>query len=614
MYAQLFYRIRHVNRYIGSKSSSCTIGKREKRTLLRARLQLAVIPLMWYNSKNHMNSCHTHWNVLPRVGLSVDTGGYHPLIVQLLHNRGITEPEQVDLFMKNDDRLEADPALMPDIDRAVNRIYQALMAGDTIAVYGDFDADGVTATAVLVQGLTALGGKVIPYIPHRTYEGYGLRVSAIEKLREQGVRLIITVDTGISAYTEVERAHKMGIEVVVTDHHVPPEKLPPACAVVNPKRTDSQYPYYDLAGVGVAYKLLQALVRGRGRPEIAEGVLDLVALGTVTDMVSLTGENRYWVKRGLEIINRSARLGLQRLIANTRLHQGKLDAQGISWVLGPRINAAGRIDHATTSYQLLMSEDVKEADMLAAMLESKNADRLKQTGELLARADKDIVAAGIEQPILLSAGEDYPAGVMGLVAGRLTDRYYRPVILFRQGKDTCRGSGRSIREFDLMEALDQCRDLLSNYGGHTMAAGFNLSARHLGEFKQRMTELAAEKLTGLDLRPHINIDAEVSLGMFAGEMYAKLQQLAPFGTANPLPCFVSRRVDVLERRQMGGQCEHLRLKLRQDGSTWDAVGFGLGPNFTELTAKVDIVYTLELDRWNGAETLRLNLLDFAPAC
>lgn len=560
-----------------------------------------------------MNISHTHWNILPQVGLSADTGGYHPLIKQLLHNRGITESAQVELFMSNDVRVEADPWLMPDMDRAVNRVYQALMAGDTIAVYGDFDADGVTATAVLVQGLTALGGKLIPYIPHRTYEGYGLRVSAIEKLREQGVRLIITVDTGISAYAEVERAHKMGIDVVVTDHHVPPEKIPPASAVVNPKRTDSHYPYYDLAGVGVAYKLLQALVSGRGRPEIAEGVLDLVALGTVTDMVTLTGENRFWVKRGLEILNNSTRLGLQRLIDNSRLQSGKLDAQGISWVLGPRINAAGRMDHATTSYQLLMTEDTKEADMLATMLESRNADRLKQTGELMERADKDIVASGIEQPILLSAGEDYPAGVMGLVAGRLTDRYYRPVILFRQGKDTCRGSGRSIREFDLMDALDQCQDLLSNYGGHTMAAGFNVSARNLPEFKQRMMDMAAKKLTGLDLRPRINIDAEVSLAMFGGDMYSKLQQLAPFGTGNPLPCFVSRGVNVLDRRQMGGQNEHLRLKLRQDNTTWDAVGFGLGTNFSELTARIDIVYNLEMDYWNGEETLRLNLQDFAPS-
>ncbi len=560
-----------------------------------------------------MNTNHTHWNVLPQISSPANTGKYHPLLIQLLHNRGITEPEQIDLFMNNDGRLEADPFLLPDMDRAVERIYQALMAGDTIAVYGDFDADGVTATAVLVQGLSALGGKLIPYIPHRTYEGYGLRVSAIEKLREQGVKLIITVDTGISAYTEVERAHKMGIEVVVTDHHIPPEKIPPACAVVDPKRIDSRYPYYDLAGVGVAYKLLQAMVRGRGREDITQEVLDLVALGTVTDMVTLTGENRYWVKKGLDLINTSTRLGLQRLIANTRLQKGKLDAQSISWVLGPRINAAGRMDHATTSYQLLVTEDVKEADMLAAMLENKNADRLKQTSELLERADKDIIAAGSQQPILLSAGEDYPAGVMGLVAGRLTDRYYRPVILFRQGKDTCRGSGRSIREFDLMAALDGCQDLLSNYGGHTMEAGFNMAADNLAEFRQRIKALAAEKLAGLDLRPHINIDAEVSLKLLAGTMHMQLQQLAPFGTGNPVPCFVSRGVDILERRQIGSQNEHLRLKVRQDGTVWDAVGFGLGSCFSELGPSMDIVYNLEMDFWNGEETLRLNLLDCAPS-
>jgi len=555
---------------------------------------------------------HTYWNLLPQIEKTSQIAGVHPLVVQLLRNRNISESDQIELFLSNDPRVEADPFLLPDIEQAVNRIYRALLSGEKIVIYGDFDADGITATALLVQGLSALGGNVIPYIPHRTSEGYGLRSVALEKLYQEGVSLVITVDTGITALAEIKRAQKIGMDVIVTDHHIPLSTLPSALAVIDPKRSDSNYPFRDIAGVGVAFKLLHALVKGNGRDNILNRSLDLVALGTVTDMVPLIGENRYWVTRGLDLINRTRRLGLQEMIRCTRLQPGNLDAQSISWVLGPRINAAGRIDNATTSYRLLMTDNPEEASSLAAELENKNAERLKQTNELLDKAVETVEAAGVDRPLLMAGDEDYAPGIMGLVAGRLADRYYRPVIIFKVGREVTRGSARSIDQFDIMAALKECQEMLSNFGGHTRAAGFTIPTRNLDDFKSQIYGLAVKKLEGLDLRPHIDIDAEVPLTTFRGDTFERMQQLAPFGMGNPLPAFLSRQVEVNDLRRIGSKNEHLKLKVRQAGVTWDAIGFGLGCYAEEITSYLDVVYNLDLDRWNGEERLRLSLLDFDP--
>ncbi len=557
---------------------------------------------------------HTHWNLLPSAKQLITTDGVHPLVAQILYNRGITDPIQIELFLSNDKRLEADPLLLPDMPKAVIRTHQALYSGEKIAIYGDFDADGITATALLIQGISALGGRVIPHIPHRSSEGYGLRATTLEKLHQQGVRLVITVDTGITAVAEVEKARKMGMDIIITDHHIVPSQLPPATAVVDPKRSDSAYPFSDLAGVGVAFKFLQALIPDKGpRQDIVNRALDLVALGTVTDMVPLLGENRYWVKRGLELLNKTQRIGLQELMRCSRLQLGNLDAQSISWTLGPRINAAGRIDNATTSYRLLVTDNMQEASFLATELEKKNAERLRQTNELMDKARQAVIAMGVEQSLLIVGGEDYTPGVMGLVAGRLAEKFYRPVILLKIGREFCRGSGRSIDEFNLMSALENCSDLLSNFGGHTRAAGFSVPVSNLPQFRERMLNLAKDRLDGLDLRPHIDIDAEVSLSIFAGDTYEKLQKLAPFGSGNPLPTFVSCGVEVVEQRLVGSQNEHLKLKVKQAGIVWDAIGFGLGTCAGEITPNMDIVYNLDLDCWNGEEKLRLSLLDFEPS-
>jgi len=293
------------------------------------------------------------------------------------------------------------------------------------------------------------------------------------------------------------------------------------------------------------------------------------------------------------------------------LKPGNLDTESVSWILGPRINAAGRLDDAATSYQLLLTQDRREAASLASNLEEKNAKRQRLTSELLERARESIIAAGTDLPLLMTGDESYPTGVMGLVAGRLSEEFYRPVIMFKFGPETCRGSGRSISEFDLMAALKDCRDLLSNFGGHTKAAGFSVPTTNLTQLQKRLLTIAEAQLTGLDLRPHIDIDAEVPLSVFADNTFKEIQSLAPFGSGNPLPTFVSRRVEIVDQRQIGSQGEHLGLKLKQGGIVWDAIGFRFGNRAQEATTYLDIAYNLYIDRWNGGEKLRLKLLDFA---
>ena len=555
----------------------------------------------------------THWRLLAPPQTPPDIPGVNPLIARLLFNRGISQPSQIETFLAADSRLESDPFLLPDIQQAVSRTYRALLTGEEIAIYGDFDADGITATALLVQGLSALGGKVIPYIPHRHREGYGVQVAALEKLRKKGISLVITVDTGITAIAEIQKARKMGIDIIVTDHHLPLAELPPALAVVDPKRSDSGCQALELAGVGVAFKFLQALLKGSGREDLTNKLLDLVALGTVTDMVPLTGDNRYWVRRGLELLNVTERPGLQEMMRTASLKPGNLDAESISWILGPRLNAAGRLDDASTSYKLLVTEDPKEAASLASDLEEKNAKRQRLTVELLERAREKIIAYGTDSPLLMTGDEEYPAGVMGLVAGKLSEEFYRPVILFKFGSDTCRGSGRSIPEFDLMAALGSCRNLLANFGGHTKAAGFTVPTSNLANLQEQLTILAEARLTGLDLRPHIDIDAEVPFSALNGDTIRQIQKLAPFGSGNPIPAFVSRHVEVIDLRHIGSRSEHLALKLKQEGIIWDAIAFRFGNRTQEMTGLLDIAFNLDVDRWNGAERLRLKLLDFSPA-
>ena len=534
-----------------------------------------------------------------------------PLIAQLLYNRGI-KLEDIAPFLSAEPGLEGNPFLLPDISQAVSRVYKALLAREKIAVYSDFDVDGVTAAVILVEGLSRLGAEVIFYIPDRFSEGHGLKISALEKLQAQGADLVITADCGVTDLAEVKHAQKIGIDVVITDHHIPLGSLPQAIAVVDPKRKDSVYPYPDLAGAGVAFKLLQALFHKDSKEKWLARFLDLLALATVTDLVSLVGENRYLVKEGLRELNNSSRTGIQEMVKLAGLKLGELDTEDISWVLGPRLNAAGRMNNASTSYQLLTTQSPEEARLLALELEKNNAERQKLTSEVLSRA-REKLAAKLHLPVLIEGDESYSVGVIGLVAGKLADEFYKPAIIINLGPELCQGSCRSIAEFNIASALAECHDLLTAFGGHPLAAGFTVSRQNLTQLEQRLMSLAMDQLGHLDLRPELAIDAELPLSILAGDTFNLIQKLSPFGRGNPQPTFLTRGVEVVECRNFGNHGEWLRLKLKQGNVTWQAVDFESQRKREEIPSRIDIVYNLEKRRWNGEEVLRLNLLDFAPS-
>ncbi len=560
---------------------------------------------------------HSRWNVLPPPPnlARFTAAGFSPVLARILFNRGVSAPEDVPAFLEPDARLCGDPFLLPDMHQAVTRIYRALLSGERIAVFGDFDTDGVTATALMVENLTSLGAQVVPYIPHRLTEGYGLKTATLENLRRQGFSLVISVDCGVSAVLPVKKAARLGLDIVITDHHTPLAELPPAVAVIDPKLPGSLYSFNELSGVGVAFKLVQALSRSMGREPVADGPLDLVALGTVADMVTVLGENRYLVKQGLQILNRTPRPGIRELMSLTSGEDGRIDSETISWQLAPRLNAAGRLNHAIASYRLLTTASVEEARSLAAALHRQNQERQELTNKAARIAREQVIAHGIE-PVLLAQDAEFPVGICGLVASRLVEEFYRPAVVIRTGEESATGSCRSIPEFNIIAALNEYQNSVggfAHFGGHAQAAGFTLPRKMLPRLREFLVELAARKLAGLDLRPRIDIDAESRFSELGGDVYPSIQKLAPFGQGNPVPVFLSRQVEVVESRTMGGSNEHLKLKVKQNGVVWNAVGFGLGNEPPAMRDLLDIVYNIEMDQWNGARSLRLNIIDFQPS-
>lgn len=543
----------------------------------------------------------------------------HPLVVQVLYNRGVTDPADVAAFLGGEGR-DVSPFALAGVAAAVTCLRQALRQGEPIAVYGDFDADGVTATVLLVQTLRALGGNVRPYIPHRVDEGYGLHKAALAHLAREGIRLIITVDCGVRSVDEVAYARRLGLDVVITDHHSVGPRLPEAVAVIDPKRADCPYPC-ELAGVGVAYKLAQALLRSHRQTPVTpqevhleeSDLLDLVALGTVADLAPLLGENRLLVQRGLASINRLERPGVEALCRQAGLKAGQVDATAIGFALGPRLNAAGRLTHAQEAYRLLETEYPAEAEQLAGQLDRLNRERQQLTLESHERARQLALQAGEETPLLFAAAPDFQAGIVGLVASRLVDEFYRPAVVVEVGKKYSKGSARSIPEFHITAALDECADLLVHHGGHAAAAGFTVPNERLDELAERLRGLAAEQLAGMELAPVLAVDAVVELAHMSGELYQELTRLEPCGYANPQPLFLSRNVRLLGQRAVGGDGRHLKLTLSDGRAVWDGIAFRLGEWAGKLPDRVDIVYHLEANEWNGQQRLQLNVQDVRPA-
>ena len=562
------------------------------------------------------------WQVAPSVPAHIQNGleHIHPILLQTLYNRGISDPGHIQAFLDGRYLESTDPFLLPDMDKAVTRIGQAVRDEEMIIIYGDFDADGVTATVLLTQALRGLGvdrRRVRPYIPDRFEEGYGLNRSALDKLKEMGADLVITVDCGIRSLNEVAYANDLGLDIIVTDHHHLGEAVPPALAVINPKRENSRYPEKMLAGVGIAYKLAQALYQDMVTVDNGdvEQFLDLVAIGTVADLAPLQGENRRLVIDGLAVLNQLKRPGLAALASLSGLKKGNMNAESIGFGLGPRINAAGRLKHAYSAAKLLAANNDHSARQLARELNELNKRRQELTAEFGKKAETMIDPMDL---ILIAGDESFAPGVVGLVASRLSEKNYRPAIVLEIGEEFSRGSCRSIAEFHITEALDETADLLVRHGGHAQAAGLTLLNENLGLFSSRMKEIARERLSGLELMPTITIDAEISLDEIDWALYETLAKLEPTGYANPTPLFLSKNVEVMSHRVVGQDGSHLQLHLSsRNGSDahqlLQGIAFRQGAWAAGLPQLIDVVYSVNVNEWNGRRSLQLMVQDLRPA-
>ncbi len=563
------------------------------------------------------------WQVAPPVPehLKQQFSHINPIVLQVLYNRGIIEPAHVQAFLEKYVLESTDPFLLTDMDKAVARIQHALEQEEQIVIYGDFDADGVTSTVLLTQALRGLGmmtRQVRPYIPDRVDEGYGLNKNALTKIKEQfEADLVISVDCGIRSAAEAAHANDIGLDMIITDHHSLGPELPPATAVINPKRADSQYPETMLAGVGVAYKLTQALCQTMPKRVTFEltDLLDLVAIGTVADLVPLLGENRQLVAKGLTILNETRRPGIRALAKVARLKPGCISSESIAFGLAPRINAAGRLAHAYDAARLLAVNNSLQAAQFAARLDQLNRERQRITADLGAKAEAMVTP---DTAILIAADSAFVSGVVGLVASRLADTHYRPAIVIEKGEKESRGSCRSIPEFHITEALDTVAELLVRHGGHAQAAGFTVANENLDEFIIRMTDIAAEKLAGLELHPTLTIDAEIKLTDVDWALFESLTPLEPTGYANPMPVFMSRNVEVCSHRVVGENGTHLQMfvsggKQASHYQEIAAIAFRQGAWASQLPQYIDIVYTINVNEWRGRRTLQLMIQDIQPA-
>jgi single-stranded-DNA-specific exonuclease len=560
--------------------------------------------------------------------------GMSPTLAQILYNRGFADPAEARRFLH-----ASDPAVgrflalstRPNtpIVRAVARIRQAVARREKIAVYGDFDADGVTSTALMVLALRAIGALVEPYIPHRVDEGYGLNSEALRRLAASGTKLVVTVDCGIRSVVEVEEGIAAGLDIIITDHHTPGADVPPAHAVINPKLTDFPYSEPMLAGVGVAFRLAEALLtvqRANARkgyqPRLSiDDLFDLVAIGTVADLAPLNCiENRALVRRGLDQLQRAPRLGVSKLLECASLKPADVDSDRIGYVIGPRINAAGRLASAQTALRLLLADDEAEAAALAQELQTLNARRQELTlqAQEVVRAQLKLDAAHSETfelpPLIFASDRSFQPGIVGLVAGRLTEEYFRPSIVLEEGEHESRASCRSIPEFDITRALDLCAELLVRHGGHAQAAGFTVVNDNISILRQRLTELARKALQDRPLQPVLEIDAEIDIHHITLDLAKELLALEPTGHGNPKPILAVRGARVLDWRAVGREGQHLKLRLARAGMPpLDAIGFNMIDAAARIEAQIDAAFYLEINEWNGVQSPQLRLIDVRSA-
>ncbi len=559
------------------------------------------------------------WLVSPLIPPSVSSAleEFPSLLRQLLYNRGITDYQAARAFVDCAPAEDTDPFLIKDMHTAVEILHQALAENALIAIYGDYDVDGVTSSALLYEFLSSLGSTPRVYIPSRFDEGYGLNMDAVAQLHSEGIALMITVDCGIRSIAEIALAKSLGMRVILSDHHQPGAQLPPADAVINTRQAGDPYPYKQLAGVGLAYKLADAYLRMYPQAGLdAQNWLDLVALGTVADLAPINGENRALVRAGLEQMRDTRRQGLYSLAQVSGIKLESVNSGNIGFGLGPRLNAAGRLDSAMAAFELLTSTDVFSAGMLAQQLDAQNAQRKDLTLRVQEQAIQLAMQADPDSPVIFAASPDFNEGVVGLAASRVAEQLYRPAIIGAQNESNIVASCRSIPEFNITSALDKCADLLVRYGGHSMAAGLTVSLENAPELLARLNAIAREALQGVEMVPVLGIDREIQLEHmrpeFVPQVFEAMEKLEPTGRENPEALFCSRGVRVASSRVVGDG-QHLKLTLQAGKNSFDAIAFKQGYWLNQLPERIDIAYAFELNSYMGRKTLQLNVKDIHPA-
>ncbi len=542
-----------------------------------------------------------------------------PLQAQLLINRGLTDKESVQAFLQPLLADMADPMLMKGMRGGLSLILKAIHKQDRITIFGDYDADGLTATAVLYNFFLSINVPVSYYIPDRLNEGYGLSNRAIEKISKDGTHLIITVDCGISNEREISFAQSLGMDVVVTDHHQVPDDFNLDCPAINPHQSGCHFPFKSLAGVGVAFFLtvaIRAELREKGRfksqpePDLKE-YLDLVALGTVADRVPLTGQNRLLVNHGIDIMAGTRWAGIKAMMEVADLKDGEISSEDLAFKIAPRLNAPGRIGETHLGIQVLTTQDAISVKNLALRINAANIKRQGIERDIFDRIEDMIkMGGGIrDRRILFLGEEEWHKGVLGIVASKLIDKYYRPSLVFSIRDGLAVGSGRSIDGFNLFWAMNRFPQLFEKFGGHSHAAGFTLKTENLETLEIELNSLAKEILREEDLTPSISVDAELALNSISNETIQQIRSLSPFGAGNPEPVFVARSLEVLDARVVGGR--HLKFKVRQagEGKPLEAIGFGMGERYPLEGKTVNMVFTPELNRWQGYENIQLKVVD-----
>jgi single-stranded-DNA-specific exonuclease len=561
------------------------------------------------------------WEVKPSITpeASRELQDFPPAFQQILYNRGQSTQVLASRYINAEPPVGSSSANLRGLPEAVDRIIWGLNNNESIVIYGDYDVDGVTSTALLCQVLERLGAQVSYYIPNRFDEGYGVNIEALDSIKALQTDLVITVDCGIRSFVEIEHANRLGLDVIISDHHHPKGHMPRAYAVINPKQEGDQYPDKDLAGVGLAYKLAAAIIerieqtnRSSKLSIEPEGLLDLVALGTIADIAPLVHENRALVRSGLGIIKRMGRQGLNALIGVSGLRPDRIKASHIGYTLGPRLNAAGRLESALDALNLLTTDDINKAVSLAQKLDNQNQKRQKLTQETQYIAEQ-LAFIGDPDPLLLfAAHEDFNPGIIGLAASKLTEMYYRPSIVAQIGPHETRGSCRSIPEFHITMALDQCSDLLKRHGGHAAAAGFTVINENLPALVERLQSIAVHELAHKDLRPILSADMEIPLRDLRPELLQYLEMLQPTGYGNQEATFISRDLQVKYARSVGKEGNHLKMAVSDGWVTYDAIAFRQGHWLEDLPERIDLMYSFEVNEYNGRVSLQLNVQDLKP--